>query len=266
MKKLIFLFFPLVAFPQENCQYYQSIGDKDKYEPCILYEELSRKYPNQFQREWMEGLDAILAKYPKHSVSYREKSATYVKAGDFINWKTNIDKAVKYDPEGYLGIRAGLKAKFFADYEGAIHDIDSLASINKYDLGHTNNGDYHLNILKGICYSQLGQKEKAIDIFEKQLANEDHILGLYDYYQLGVTYFELNKFDKAIENFEKQLAENENAETHYYIGQAYKRKQDLEKYAIHKGKAIELYKNLVIMKDPYNEHINKVYFQTIKEN
>lgn len=266
MKNLLLLLIPFSLFSQENCNYYKLLGEMEKYEPCVMYEDLLSKDYYQFEKEWMEGLDSILMKYPKHSVSYREKSATYIKAGDFINWKINIDKAVKYDPEGYLGIRAGLKAKFFADYEGAIEDIDSLASISKYDLGYTNNGDYHLNIVKAICYSQLGQKEKAVEIFEKQLADENHILGLYDYYQLGVTYFELRNYQKAIKTFEKQLIENENAETHYYIGQSYKKLNQSEKYSKHKEKAIDLYNKGVIMRDPYNEHINKVYYETIAEN
>lgn len=266
MKKLLLILCPILVFSQENSNYFKTQGEMNKYEPCIMYEELHTKYPNQFQREWMEGLDEILSKYPEYSRAYREKSATYIKAGDFINWKINVDKAVKYDAEGYLGIRAGLKAKFFGDYEGAIHDIDSLASISKFDLGYTNNGDYHLNVLKGIAYSKLGQQEKGIEIIERQLAQESHFTGLYDYYQLGIIYFELENFVKAIENFQKQLAINENAETHYYLGQSYKKIGDVEKYEEHKQLAIELYRKAVIMRDPYNEHINKVYFQTIAEN
>lgn len=266
MKKLILLLFPILVLSQENCNYYRMTNNHTKYEACTLLEELNAKGLYQFQKEYMEGLDEIIEKFPEYAPPYREKSATYVKAGDFINWKINVDKAVKYDAEGYLGIRAGLKAKFFADYEGAIHDIDSLASIIKYDLGHTNNGDYHLNILKAICYSQLGQKEKAIEIFEKQLADENHRVGLYDYYQLGVTYFELNNYQKAIEIFEKQLKENENAETHYYIGQAYKSIVNNTEYSKHKQIAIDFYQKGIIMRDPYNEHINKVYLETILEN
>lgn len=241
------------------------IGEMDKFEACTMFENRSKLNLHQFSKENMELLDENIEKFPNYAPAYREKAAAYIKAGDFINWKINIDQAVKYDAEGYLGIRAGLKAKFFADYEGAIHDIDSLTSITKYDLGYTHNGDYHLNIVKGICYSQLGEKEKAIEIFEDQLKKEDHIIGLHDYYQLGVTYFELDNYEKAIENFEKQLKENENAETQYYLGQSYKKLNQPEKYAEHKEKAIELYKKNVIMRDPYNEHINKVYFQTILE-
>lgn len=263
MKNLILFLLTFTVLAQENCNYYKYQGIKEIYEPCFLYEKLEAKNYHQFSKEWMEGLDSILAKYPNYAKAYREKGAAYVKIGDFVNWKINMDKAVKYDPEGYLGIRAGLKAKFFADYEGAIQDIDSLASITKFDLGHTNNGDYHLNFVKGICYSQLGEKEKAIEIFEKQLAQPDHIMGLYDYYQLGVTYFEIQEYEKAIEALNTQLTENENAETHYFLGQSYKILNQPEKYSEHKEKAIELYRKGVIMRDPYNEHINKVYLETI---
>ncbi len=263
MKNLILFLIPFALFSQENCNYYKIIGETDRFEACTMFEKRRNLNLHQFSKENMELLDENIEKFPEYAPPYREKAATYIKAGDFVNWKINIDKAVKYDPEGYLGIRAGLKAKFFADYQGAIEDIDSLASITKYDLGYTHNGDYHLNILKSICYSQLGKKEKAIEIFEKQLAHEDHLLGLYDYYQLGVTYFELNNYEKAIEALGKQLKENENAETQYYIAQSYKKMNQLTDYKQHKQKAIELYQNGVIMRDPYNEHINKVYWETI---
>lgn len=266
MKNLILFLIPFSIFAQENCNYYQMIGDTKKHERCIMYEELSAKGYNQFQKEWMEGLDELLEKHPDYAKAYHEKSATYIKAGDFVNWKINIDNAVKYDAQNFLGIRSGLKAKFFADFKGAIEDIDSLDGLRDYDLGMSHNGDYHLNIVKAICYSQLNQKEKAIEIFEKQLADETHMVGLYDYYQLGVTYFELNQFEKALKALDRQIVENENAETHYYLGQVYKNLNLQEKYIQHKEKAIEFYKKGLIMRDPYNEHINKVYFETIQKN
>lgn len=266
MKNLILFLIPFSVFAQENCNYYKMIDNQYKYEACTKFEELNAQKYYQFQKEYMEGLDDIIEKYPEYAPPYREKSATYVKAGDFINWKINIDNAVKYDAENFLGIRAGLKAKFFGDNIGAIEDIDSLDKIRDYDLGMTNNGDYHLNMVKAICYSQLGQKEKAIEIFEKQLADDTHTVGLYDYYQLGVTYFEIKNYEKALQTFQKQLSENENAETHYYIGQIYKNLNQPEKYAEHKEKAIDFYKKGIIMRDGYNEHINKVYFETIQKN
>ncbi len=267
MKNLILFLFPVIIFAQgENCNYYKMQGDSLNYKACSMLEKLNASPIYQFQKEYMEGCDSIIAINPKYSPAYREKSVAYVKSGDFVEWFKLVNDAVKYDPEGYLGIRAGLKAKFFADYEGAIRDIDSLASITKFDLGHTHNGDYHLNFVKGISYSQLGEKEKAIEIFEKQLSQQDHIMGLYDFYQLGVTYFEIKNYEKAIETLIKQLTENENAETHYYLGQSYKFLNQSEKYSLHKEKAIELYRKSVIMRDSYNEHINKVYLETILNN
>ena len=263
MKNLILFLFPAIIFAQgENCNYYKMQGDSLNYKACDALEKLNSTY-YQFSKEYMQVCDAIIKFNPKYAPAYREKSVAYVKSGDFVEWFKIVNDAVKYDPEGYLGIRAGLKAKFFADYEGAIRDIDSLASITKFDLGHTHNGDYHLNFVKGISYSQLGKKEKAIEIFEKQLAQQDHIMGLYDFYQLGVTYFEIQNFKKAIEILTKQLTENENAETHYFLGQSYKLQNQTEKYTEHKEKALELYRKGVIMRDPYHEHINKVYLETI---
>ena len=37
--------------------------------------------------------------------------------------------------------------------------------------------DYHLEIVKAICYSAIHQKEKAIELFENQLSNKNHSTG-----------------------------------------------------------------------------------------
>lgn len=216
--RLIFMSFfaPLLLKAQDNCKVYLAKNDSIHWKACTALQASFAIY--QFRNEFIEICDAINFFCPDYAPAYREKSVAYIKSADPVNWKKLEDKAVLYDPENYLGIRAGLRAKFFADYQGAIDDLNELEKITTFDLGYTHNGDYHLNILKAICYSQLGEKEKAIEIFEKQLSNPKHLVGLYDYYQLGVTYYETKNYNRSIEIFNKQLVENENAETHYYLG------------------------------------------------
>lgn len=82
----------------------------------------------------------------------------------------NIDIAVKYDTLTDSPIRASLRYKFFADFEGTIKDIELLERISKSDIGHTSNGTYHLQIAKALCYKQLGKVNEAISIIENLLA------------------------------------------------------------------------------------------------
>ena len=64
-------------------------------------------------------------------------------------------------------------------------------------------GDYHLNIVKAMCYSGLDQNLKAIELIENQLKVENYSPGYYDYYQLGVTYFKVNNIKNALKCFNK---------------------------------------------------------------
>lgn len=75
-----------------------------------------------------------------------------LKAGNFVGWNRYINAAVRYDSANYLRLRASCRGKFFADYQGAIDDIDSLDALVDYDIGFIHNGDYHLNTYKAICY------------------------------------------------------------------------------------------------------------------
>ena len=130
-------------------------------------------------------------------------------------------------------------------------------------LGYSANGDYELHIAKAICYSALGQKEKAIKIIEQQISAKDHNIGFFDYYQLGVTYFELGKYDKALENFEKQSKQNDFAENIYYKSKVSKiRNKD---YLDLKKLALKSYDEGKTMKDGYTHHFNKVYRAQIEE-
>jgi tetratricopeptide (TPR) repeat protein len=115
----------------------------------------------------------------------------FFKIWRFHHLEKLIDKAVEINPNQNLGYRAWCRFQFLRDYQGAIIDLEKLKEYRPTDLGSSQNGDYHLEIVKAICYSAIHQKEKAIELFENQLSNKNHSTGFYDYYQLGVTYFEL---------------------------------------------------------------------------
>ncbi|MCI3937470.1 hypothetical protein MQX03_09665 [Chryseobacterium aahli] len=243
---------------QVNCNVMQN---DDCKKACELF-----NYWGEYQGliESQEGFDKAIELCPNFANSYMEKSVPYLKRGDFISWKALIDKAVNLDPAKYLGYRGWCRYQFLRDYKGAIADIEALEKIYPTGyLGYSANGDYELHIAKAICYSALGQKDKAISIIENQLAKKEHNVGLFDYYQLGVTYFELSKYDKALENFEKQSKQYDFAENIYFKSKVAKiRNKD---YLDLKKMALKSYDEGKTMKDGYTHHFNKVYRAEIEE-
>lgn len=262
---LLILFIPFSSvFAQPNCEAYKYYGDTLKYEACKKAMEIKGHY--QFSKEYQTVLDESIDIDPTFDYAYWAKSIAYLKSGDFVTWKKLIDKAVEYNPKEHLGYRGWCRYQFFRDYKGAIKDIEKLNSLVDYDIGQSQNGTYHLNIARGLCYKAIGEKEKAIAIIEKQLKlnEEEDFVGANDYLHLGVLYLETGEFEKAVETFKKQLLNIELAENQYYLALAY---QKLDKPSESKScleKAKELYNEERKMFDPYSNPMDKIYLEDIE--
>jgi tetratricopeptide (TPR) repeat protein len=255
-----------MASAQPNCNYFLYKGDTLQYKACKLVEDIDNQY-YQFSREFQEKYDEALKICPYFAYAYQQKSVAYLKSGDFLTWKYLIDKAVEYDPQGNLGYRGWCRYQFFRDYQGAITDIERLSNLmgNNTSIGYGANGDYQLNIAKALCYSALGEKQKAIEIIENELKKETYRVGLFDYYQLGVTYFELKNYKKALAYLEKQNQINQLAETAYYQAQIFKTQNNEPAYEQAKALALKLYKENKKLFDPYTHHFNKVFYTEMAE-
>ena len=261
---LMLLFAFSSAFAQPNCEAYKYYGDTLKYEACKKAMEIKGHY--QFSKEYQTVLDESIEIDPTFDYAYWAKSIAYLKSGDFVTWKKLIDKAVEYNPKEHLGYRGWCRYQFFRDYKGAIKDVEKLDSLVDYDIGQSQNGTYHLNIAKGLCYKAIGEKEKAIAIIEKQIKRneEKDFVGANDYLHLGVLYLETGEFEKAVETFKKQSVNNELAENQYYLALAY---QKLDKPAESKSclkKAKEFYIGERKMFDPYSNPMDKIYLKDIE--
>ena len=150
----------------QNCEAYKYYGDTLKYEACKVAKKRAGHY--QFSKEYQIALDKSLKIDSTFDHAYFAKSIAYLKSGDFVTWKKLIDKAVEYNPKDHLGYRGWCRYQFFSDYKGLIQDIEKLDSLVKYDIGYSQNGTYHLNIAKGLCYKAIGEKGKAIEIIENR--------------------------------------------------------------------------------------------------
>jgi tetratricopeptide (TPR) repeat protein len=252
------------AFAQPNCLAYKYNGDFLKYEACLKSKETKDYY--QFSKDYQIILDESISIDSTFAYAYWAKSIAYLKSGDFVTWKKLIDKAVQFDPESYLGYRGWCRYQFFRDYRGAIKDIEKLDILVDYDIGQSQNGTYHLNIAKGLCYKAIGKIEKSIRIIKSQieLNKKENFIGSYDYLHLGVLYLEKKEFHKALKAFKNQSKVNEIAENQYYAALTYKKLNKTNKYLTSIHKAKELYIDGIKMYDPYSNPMDKIFLENIE--
>lgn len=261
---ILFLISFQILLSQDNCNVFKWAGDSCRYEACIYLE----KAPSYFQlkREYHEIKDKALEICPEYAIVYKHKSTAYLKTGDFIGWKKLIDKAVELNPKENLDYRGWCRFQFFRDYKGAIEDIEELERLmNGHDIGHCQNGYYHLVIAKGLCYKMIGEKEKALSIIREQIEKDPSAVGLYDYLHLGVLYLEKGDPENAVTAFRKQIEVNDLAEGRYYLSMAYKQLNKIEDYKKHLLKAESLYKSGLYMFDVYTHQVDKIFLADITE-
>lgn len=257
-----FLFSLQNGFAQ-NCNAFKVSGDSLQYKACTIVQGVGKHY--QFSKEYQTTYDKAIAICPYFASGYHAKSVAYLKSGDFIRWKELIDEAVRLKPKEYLGYRGWCRYQFFRDYRGAIADIERLEATVNYDIGHSTNGDYHLNIAKALCYKAIGDKPKAIQIIEQAVKKDAFSTGIYSYLHLGVMYLEDGKFEKAIEVFKQQEKDNNIAENNYYSAMALKELGRLKESTDHLKIALKLYKKGFNLSDGYDHPMDKIYLSQIEE-
>ncbi len=235
------------------------------YDACKKYE--SGVWDIQYRqgsRMSQMSCDSAIAACPNFAPVYYVKATPYLKRGEYLQWKQIIDRAVEYAPETYLGYRGGARFLFLRDYQGAIADIEKFAALKKgADIGFTDNGGYHLNVVLALCYSALGDKEKAIGIMENQLYRSGSV-GQYDYLHLGVMQLSVGKADEAINTLNKQLKSNDClADAHFYIAMAYKMKGNKPNAIANLKKARTYYMSGKSLPGIYVDYPDKIYLQQI---
>lgn len=258
-----FFFLSVHLIAQPNCNVYLWNGDTAQYKACQYLESNIEKY-YQFSKNFHLVIDSALLICPRFAYAYREKSAPFIKSGNFTEWKKYIDLAVTYDSLIYLPVRASLRYKFFADYEGTIADIELLEKMNSNLVEYTSNGTYHLEVVRALCYKQIGNYDKALSILEKHLLTNKTTPGLYDYLHLAVLYLNSGHFLKAEEFLLLQNKAYEYADTYFYLAKCYKAMNKTSEFLESKNKSSLLYKSGQKLTDPYNELIDQVYLSDIE--
>jgi tetratricopeptide (TPR) repeat protein len=149
----------------------------------------------------------------------------YMIRGEYVEGLKHLEKAVSLDPFYYLGNRAWYRMRYLRDHEGAIADFNQLEKVAGQTLVYVSNA--HMYILKGLAYKELGNYEKALELYDiaikEQISSKGpEWIGTYDYLYRGVLKYRMANFDEAIEDLNLQVKQYELlADTYYYRGMAY---------------------------------------------
>jgi len=161
----IFVITICTSYGPPNCNLYKN--DKNCHLACLEAEKAVTY--SQGSKSSQEHFDKSIELCPSFDYSYYQKSVPYAKRGLIREWKKLIDKAVEHDPKENLSNRGWYHFYFMRNYEAAIKDVEELDRLQKYDIGPTGDGMYHLNIMKALCWKGLGETQKAIDIITTQM-------------------------------------------------------------------------------------------------
>jgi tetratricopeptide (TPR) repeat protein len=251
-----------VSFCQPNCNIYKLAGKDSCYQACLIATSGLGSQGSSFSQL---RFDRAIELCPLIDYAWMEKAVPYLKRGDFITWSKLINKAVELNPIGHLGYRGWCKYQFLRDYLGAIQDIEQLDSMKKEDIGYCITGDYHLNIAKALCYKAIGQKQKAIDIIELQLAEKNYTPMNFDYLHLAVLKWEIGDPDIALILLDKSIYLNDYyAENYYYKALIFLEKGKISEFKNFMVKAKSYYMANKRMFDPYMQMADQIYLIDIE--
>ena len=250
------------CYSQPNCSVFKE--DKSRYQACLVATEAAGLEQGSKQSQLL--FEKAIELCPTFDYAYMEKSVPFLKRGDLITWKKLIDQAVELNPLGHLGYRGWCRFQFLRDYEGAINDIEKLDSLTRFDIGYSQNGDYHLNVARALCYKSIGKPQKAIEIIERQLSEKGYSPMTYDYFHLGVLNMEIGNTERAIEYLKKSISFNNYlAEPYYYLGLIQKKKGEKKDFVSNMEKARAYYLKGYKRFDPYTNPIDKIYLSDIED-
>ena len=209
MLKRVTLFTTLL-FSIQNQSQIKTIIDKELYQKEIIQEYVHKcaknYYYNYQMKEWQSCLDQGLKKDSTIAYLWQQKAMPYFKMKKYEVGMAYIDKAVKYDAQGWQPYRAFVKCIFFKTYKDAILDFEECIlkwGNDNYEMDHT----YSFYI--GLCYLQLNEFEKAEQYLQQTIveqrkrSNDVHYIDLFYY---AITKYELGKYDEAIKIFDETIA------------------------------------------------------------
>ncbi len=224
--QILFIIISTIGYGQVNCYIFpEGSGERQACELC----DKAIKYP-QGSKESQQLFDEAIAIGPKFAWAYYEKSVPYFKRGFLLEGLDILNEAIRLKPLEYLCYRAYWYWQY-RNYKLCIQDLETYYNLPKAYIQFTPGGEKDMRIILGLAYARTGNYSKGIETISECLNTYDseNDFGFADYHSLGILYVKSKQYDKAIEVLKKQLLINEDiADSYYYLGLAYKGKQNKE--------------------------------------
>ena len=160
-----------------------------------------------YSQEWQNEIDKGLEVDSTLAYFWQQKAMPLFKQSKYEIGMTFIDKAVKYNPEGWQNYRAFIKCIFSKQYNDAIIDFQDYQETYGYGFVMDHSYDFYI----ALSYLQLSEFEEAEKLFEKDYKRtldkkgEDWLHHL-DIFYYGISKYELKKYDEALVLFDQALA------------------------------------------------------------
>ena len=204
---------------------------------------------------------------PNDSYVYRERSVAYNKRGMFNEGFKLLNTAVKLNPKEHLGYRGWMKLYKLKDYDGAIHDFETLIKISPDIIKIMPGEDVYY--LLAISYQGKNNLKKSKYYFEKYFNNrkQKEYIPQIAYVNYGILLICMKDYNHSYIMLDKSLKVNQYqyAESYYYKGIYYERVKKTDSALINYKKALIQYDKGYREKDVYNEVFNELYREDILE-
>lgn len=217
-----------------------------------------------YDKEGNEMIETSIKNLKKFSASqYHLVSIQNTKNGNFNKAIEYLDKASELEPKEVDGYYGWVLLYYYRDYEKA------LFHLNRYDSFTPDFDDYvgDDNILyaKALCYKEMGQYSKALELFNEAIKSElkghdESWISHQLYFQKGRTLHLLGKHNKAIEYYDNTIRLwGESSEAFYYKGLAYIELNNAQAGYENLNKALDLIKKGYKTSDNYVALFDEVY-------
>jgi tetratricopeptide (TPR) repeat protein len=207
-----------------------------KYPDSIPLRKLLIKYyeDKQDAEHAMKEIDNTIKIDSNDDGLWDRKAAIYLYNDDSANAIKAYNKAVEIFPDPQYIMSVGMLYAFRKN-DTALAMADGLL------IGKNANAEKEAFLIKGVYYSAINKKQKALTFFDSSLnVNYTYMPA---YLQKGITLFEMGKYEETIKVFTKATTlDNSFSEGYYWMGRSYEKMKD-------NNNAIENYR-LAIQYDP----------------
>lgn len=221
------------------------------------------KCGNELMNLCIAKLDTITAG------NWHAYSVQNTKHGNYAEAIQALEKSLAINVKEMEGYYGWVLLYYYRDYKKSLEHLNHYDDLTPEDIDAPVGENIHF--LKGLCYYQLGQYEKAINEFEINEKFEVSHFGqkncnTYIYFYIARNYEKLNDLKKAEINYIKAIKQSRfPVEANYYLGLLYKQLNKLELSKKHIEKSLKDFKLGYKQQDIYVELFDEVYQTQIEE-